>query len=265
MNKLQEEWNRFCASWMFNTRLPILPFYVYSESTLSRSSRYFPLIGWIVSAGTSYSTYFLSWILPIEISIILGMILSVLITGGFHEDGLADVCDAFGGGWSKEKILEIMKDSRIGTFGSIGLILSLGLKYLLLVNLFKISPWIFLFTSWFSHSASRWFALLLMMLIPYARENDLSKSKPMIKKLPPFDFALSTFFGCFPAVYFLYQFQNQIPNVLLGFFLSSIFVFYFRNYFNKWIEGFTGDCLGFIQQGTELLFYLGITVSWNSI
>lgn len=44
------------------------------------------------------------------------MILSVLITGGFHEDGLADVCDAFGGGWSKEKILEIMKDSRIGTF-----------------------------------------------------------------------------------------------------------------------------------------------------
>ncbi|EMM82486.1 hypothetical protein LEP1GSC037_1994 [Leptospira interrogans str. 2006001854] len=118
-----------------------------------------------------------------------------------------------------------MKDSRIGTFGSIGLILSLGLKYLLLVNLFKISPWIFLFTSWFSHSASRWFALLLMMLIPYARENDLSKSKPMIKKLPPFDFALSTFFGCFPAVYFLYQFQNQIPNVLLGFFLSSIFVF----------------------------------------
>lgn len=143
MNKLREEWNRFCASWMFNTRLPVPPFYVYSESALSRSSRYFPLIGWIVSAGTSYATYFLSWILPIEISIILGMILSILITGGFHEDGLADVCDAFGGGWSKEKILEIMKDSRIGTFGSIGLILSLGLKYSLLVNLFQISPWIF--------------------------------------------------------------------------------------------------------------------------
>ncbi|PJZ56218.1 adenosylcobinamide-GDP ribazoletransferase [Leptospira barantonii] len=265
MNRFREEWNRFCASWMFNTRLPVPPFYVYSESSVSRSSRYFPLIGWIVSAGASFFTYFLSWILPVEISVILGMIASVLITGGFHEDGLADVCDAFGGGWSKEKILEIMKDSRIGTFGSLGLILSLGLKYLLLVKLFQISPWIFLFTSWFAHAASRWFALVMMMLIPYARDNDLSKSKPMVKKLPLPDFLLSVFFGCSPAVYFAFQHKDRLPNILLGFFLSFAFVLYFRSYFKKWIEGFTGDCLGFTQQGVELLLYLGMIVSWNFI
>ncbi|RHX81664.1 adenosylcobinamide-GDP ribazoletransferase [Leptospira yasudae] len=265
MSMIREEWNRFCASWMFNTRLPVPPFYVYSEATVSRSSRYFPLIGWIVSGGASFTTFFLSWILPVEISVILGMIASVLITGGFHEDGLADVCDAFGGGWSKEKILEIMKDSRIGTFGSLGLILSLGLKYLLLVKLFQMSPWIFLSVSWFAHAASRWFALVMMMLIPYARDNDLSKSKPMVKRLPLSDFILSVFFGCSPAIYFAYQYQEKIINVLLGFFLSFLFVLYFRSYFKKWIEGFTGDCLGFTQQGTELLLYLGITIVWNFI
>ncbi|AXX16877.1 adenosylcobinamide-GDP ribazoletransferase [Leptospira borgpetersenii] len=262
---IREEWNRFCASWTFSTRLPIPPFYVYSESTASRSTRYFPLVGWIVSVGTSFCTYFLSWILPVEISVVFGMILGILSTGGLHEDGFADVCDAFGGGWNKEKILEIMKDSRIGTFGALGLFLALILKYLLLVKLFQVSPRIFLFTSWFAHGASRWLALVLMMLIPYVGNNNLSKSKPMVKNLSLFDFVLSTFFGCFPAVYFAFRYQNLISNILLGFVFAFLFVLYFRNYFKKWIEGFTGDCLGFTQQGTELLFYLGMTVSWSFI
>ncbi|MCG6162120.1 adenosylcobinamide-GDP ribazoletransferase [Leptospira bandrabouensis] len=245
--------------------LPVPAFCGYVEATVSRSSRYFPRIGWIVSGGASFTTFFLSWILPVVISVILGMIASVLITGGFHEDGLADVCDAFGGGWSKEKILDIMKDSRIGTFGSLGLILSLGLKYLLLVKLFQMSPWIFLFVSWFAHAASRWFALVMMMLIPYARDNDLSKSKPMVKRLPVSDFILSIFFGCFPAIYFAYQYQEKIMNVLFGFFLSFLFVLYFRSYFKKWIEGFTGDCRGFTQQGTEVLHSHGMKIDWNFI
>ncbi|RHX87891.1 adenosylcobinamide-GDP ribazoletransferase [Leptospira stimsonii] len=249
---------------MFNTRLPVPPFYKYSEEALARSSRYFPLMGWIVSAGASFVSYGLAQILPIEISILLGMIVSVLITGGLHEDGLADVCDAFGGGWSKERILEIMKDSRIGTFGSIGLILSLGLKFFLLVGLFKLSPVIFLFTSWFAHAASRWSAMILMMLIPYARDNDLSKSKPMVKKLFVSDFIISTFFGCFPAIYFVILFPDQIPRVLIGFGFALILINYLKYYFKKWIEGFTGDCLGFTQQATELLFYLGLLISWNS-
>ncbi|AOP36178.1 adenosylcobinamide-GDP ribazoletransferase [Leptospira tipperaryensis] len=249
---------------MFNTRLPVPPFYVYSEASVARSSRYFPFIGWVVSAGASFSSYGLAQVLPIEIAILLGMIVSVLITGGFHEDGLADVCDAFGGGWSKEKILEIMKDSRIGTFGSIGLILALGLKFFLLVELFKLSPWIFLLTSWFAHSASRWSALVLMTLIPYARDNDLSKSKPIVKKLFVSDFIISTFFGCFPAFYFVQKYPDQILHVALGFGFSFLMITYLRSYFKKWIEGFTGDCLGFTQQVTELLFYLGILISWNS-
>ncbi|MDV6237649.1 adenosylcobinamide-GDP ribazoletransferase [Leptospira ellisii] len=262
---LREELNRLCASLMFNTRLPVPAFYVYSEATVSRSSRYFPLIGWIVFAGSSFSVFGFSLLFPPEISVILGMIVSVLITGGFHEDGLADVCDAFGGGWNKEKILEIMKDSRIGTFGSIGLILVLGLKFYLLVHLLRVSPWIFLLTTWFAHSISRWFALLLMMLIPYSRDNDLSKSKPMVKKLPPSDFMLSVFFGWFPAFYLGIKNQDRISNVLVALTFCFGTVFYLRYYFKKWIEGFTGDCLGFTQQTTEIMVYLGMSVSWNFI
>jgi len=250
---------------MFNTRLPALPFYVYSEAAVSRSSRYFPFIGWIVSAGAGFATYGLSLLLPVEIAVFIGMIISVLITGGFHEDGLADVCDAFGGGWIKEKILEIMKDSRIGTFGALGLFLALGLKFLLLTELFKISPQIFLLASWLAHAASRWFALLLMKLIPYAADNDRSKSKPIVKKLHLTDFIIATLFGYFPAFYFFREYPHQILQIFFGFGSAILIVCYLRHYFKKWIGGFTGDCLGFTQQVTELLFYLGMVISWNSI
>lgn len=214
---IREEWNRFCSSWIFATRLPVPPFYAYSESTAS--TRYFPLIGWIVSIVTSFSTYFLSWILPVEISVVFGMILSVLSTGGLHEDGFADVCDAFGGGWNKEKILEIMKDSRIGTFGALGLILTLIFKYLLLVKLFQMSPRIFLFTSWFAHGASRWLALVLMVSLPYAGNDGLSKSKSMVKNYP-----LSTlFFRRFSDVFRQFVSHLDIKIRLRTFFLVSFF------------------------------------------
>ena len=114
---------------MFFTRIPI-PFKIpYSNEIMNQSQKYYAAIGLLVGAFNALIYTICQFILPIDISIIISIIVSVLLTGAFHEDGFTDVCDSFGGGYGKEKILTIMKDSRIGAYGVIGVILLLLLKF----------------------------------------------------------------------------------------------------------------------------------------
>ena len=113
----------FFTALMFYTRVPCPKNIDHNPDYLNKASRYFPLIGWIVGA-IAFGVYAAaSWLWNAEIGMVLSMIASVLVTGAFHEDGFADVCDGFGGGWTKTKILTIMKDSAIGAYGAIGLVL----------------------------------------------------------------------------------------------------------------------------------------------
>src|SRR4028118_1536958 len=135
---MKKELRIFFTAMMFLTRLPVPKLTDHSSEYLEKSSKYFPLIGWIVGAiscGTFLAFY---QFLSIEISLLASIIAGILTTGAFHEDGFADVCDAFGGGWTKEKILEIMKDSRLGTYGTVGLIAILSVKFFLLRDLIAI-------------------------------------------------------------------------------------------------------------------------------
>ena len=102
---------------------------------MQQAPRYFPLVGWIVAALSALFYLVFSRFISSDPGILAAIVTGVLTTGAFHEDGFADVCDGFGGGWTKEKILLIMKDSRIGAFGAIGLILLFGAKYLVLREL----------------------------------------------------------------------------------------------------------------------------------
>ncbi len=120
---------------MFYTRIPCPKNIDHNPDYLNKASRYFPLIGWIVG-GISFLVYYLSAVLfTNEIAVILALIAGILTTGAFHEDGFADVCDGFGGGWTKEKILMIMKDSAIGAYGAIGVVLLFLLKFQSLIQL----------------------------------------------------------------------------------------------------------------------------------
>jgi adenosylcobinamide-GDP ribazoletransferase len=179
------------------------------------------------------------------------MIASILITGAFHEDGFADVCDGFGGGWTKQKILEIMKDSRIGVYGVIGLILILGLKFSLLFNM-KVQ--IILIALVVGHSLSRFAAVSIIFTHNYVRENDDSKAKPLGKKITSAQFLVASVFGLIPLLLFenYIFFLILIPVLLTRLYLTS--------YFKKWIGGYTGDCLGAAQQVTEIITYLSIII-----
>src|SRR6201985_2249913 len=125
----------FLTAVMFLTRIRVPRTIDHSPEYLQQAPRYFPVVGWIVGAFSALSFLVFSRYISTDLGILASMITGILLTGAFHEDGFADVCDGLGGGWTKEKILMIMKDSRIGAFGAIGLLGILGSKFLLLKEL----------------------------------------------------------------------------------------------------------------------------------
>lgn len=239
----------FFTAIMFITRIPVPKWVGYSETNLNKCNRYFPLVGIIVGAIGGLVYWLADFILPQSISVILSMISTILLTGAFHEDGFADVCDGFGGGWTKDKILEIMKDSRVGAYGMVGMILLLMLKYFTLSSL--PSP-IFIPALIAGHSISRTFAVSTMYNLPYVREDELSKSKPVTKNLHIADLWIAIIIGLSS---FLFLKNWMIFLTVIPLLISKIWL---EHYFKKWIGGYVGDCLGTIQQVTEVVFYLSI-------
>ncbi|PWJ40875.1 cobalamin-5'-phosphate synthase [Sediminitomix flava] len=239
---------------MFYSRIPIPKWtkYEYKEEYLNKATRYFPIIGWFVG--------FVAWAVFVitaqytseTVGVVLSMISSILMTGAFHEDGFADFCDGFGGGWTKERILEIMKDSRTGAYGVVGIMLLLLLKFSLLSSIAEIAD-INLLLLFFvgGHALSRCFAASFVYTLPYVREDALSKAKPISKQLKRKDLWIAVFFTLIP-----FALIARIELIAL-FIPFIIFKLWMRSYLNKWIGGYTGDCLGAIQQVAEIVTYFG--------
>lgn len=253
---------------MFYTRIPCPKNIDHNPDYLNKASRYFPLIGWIVG-GICFGVYYLaSIVFSVEIALILSMIAGVLTTGAFHEDGFADVCDGFGGGWTKEKILLIMKDSAIGAYGAIGIFLLFLLKFkalsdlvqsTVITNHYSLITIFLLFVS--AHSISRLAAISIVFTHQYSREDASSKSKPIAQNFTWKEVVGAFVFGLLPLV-ILSFFQWQLLSVLLPVFVARFFL---ARYFQKWIDGYTGDCLGATQQVCEIIFYLSIIAIWKFI
>lgn len=249
---------------MFYTRIPCPSWVDHDEDFINKATRYFPLIGWIVGFIGFVAFYLSSFFLTTEASIIISILATVLTTGAFHEDGFADVCDGFGGGWTKEKILAIMKDSRVGAYGVIGLILIMSLKFNLLIQLVKGVDMLHVFLVFLlSHSFSRYMASLFILTHAYVRETDDSKSKPIAKSVQHFNFVIGAVFVLIPLIGLLMV--NQQILVLLIFIPLALVWLYLGNYFTKWIGGYTGDCLGATQQVMEVVIYISLLGVWKFI
>ncbi|MEO9964605.1 MAG: adenosylcobinamide-GDP ribazoletransferase [Reichenbachiella sp.] len=257
---MKKEWSIFLTAVMFYTRIPCPRWVDHSASMLNKSTRYFPLIGWIVGGVSGLVFLGAAQILPPSTAIVLSMISGVLLTGAFHEDGFADVCDGFGGGWTKEKILAIMKDSAIGAYGAIGMIFILLLKFVLLWELNSwLNPIELVFVLISGHSISRSNAVLMIYTDNYAREDASSKAKPVAKQMKVESFVVALILGAIPLLYF------QNPYLTAVFPVLYLVKLYLSHYFKKWIGGYTGDCLGAVQQVSEISFYLMILLLWNYI
>jgi len=253
---MKKEIHIFFTALMFFTRIPCPKWVDHDAQYLSKSSKYFSLVGVLVGSIGAAIFYGASFIFSIEVSILLSMFATIYTTGAFHEDGFADVCDGFGGGWTKEKILLIMKDSRLGTYGTIGILLILAIKFSALRET-EISYIPLVIIS--GHSLSRFIATTLIFTHPYVRDTDSSKAKPAAKNMSLMLLLISGFFGIIPLLLFLnpFIFITLIPMYLSKMFLASKF--------KKWIGGQTGDCAGAVQQLSEVVFYLSIIGLWKYI
>ncbi len=268
---MKKQLHIFFTALMFYTRIPCPKNIGHNPDYLNKASRYFPLIGWIVG-GISFLVYYLSAVLfTNEIAVIFSIIAGILTTGAFHEDGFADVCDGFGGGWTKEKILLIMKDSAIGAYGAIGVVLLFLLKFQSLIQLmnniqntgftiYNLQFTIFLFFV-SAHSVSRLSAISIVFTHEYSREDASSKSKPIAQNFTWKEVVGASFFGLLPLMVLSF-FQWQLLLVLGPVFIARFFL---ARYFQKWIDGYTGDCLGATQQVCEVVFYLSIIGIWKFI
>lgn len=242
----------FCTAVTFFTRIPLHRWADYSESSMNKSTVYYPLIGWIVGAVAAFVFWATNCFIPVFPAIVVSTIATVWLTGAFHEDGFADVCDGFGGGWKKDRILSIMKDSRVGAYGAIGLMMILLCKISMLV---EISSALIPITLLAGHTMSRMVSINTMMVLKYVRaDDDSGKSNSIARKLSVPVFIWVLIAGVAPMV-----FLGDWKYLVVIF--PQIIVFVLMNrWFNKWIGGYTGDCLGALQQVSEVVFYFSVLI-----
>ena len=255
LNKFRKELHRLAGAVIFYSRIP-LPSNWFSEEN-SYSSRYFTFLGWI-AGGVSVVVWMLAEMIisgkynlqifsesPEPLAVLLGLVIGVLLTGALHEDGFADSCDGFGHGGTAEGILRIMKDSRIGTYGALGLLLLVLLKFFSLLRIeTELLPWI-----WISgHSLSRFMAISQLRFITYLRDSKNSKSSDMTS-ISKTDLAINLMFALLPLLLVW-------NHIFLGLFSAILTWWVLIVYFRKKLGGITGDCMGLTQQLTEVIFYI---------
>ncbi len=249
-NKITEQLNLFYLALSFFTRLPVPKTMYYSETLLNKANRYFSLVGVVTGGVLALSYVFFNSFFPINIAILLTMAISLMLTGAFHEDGLADMADGIGGAFTIEKRLTIMKDSRIGTYGAVTLVMTLLLKFTLLVNLAEQGSNHLLLAIILAEVLSRALAGSLISSMPYVSDIEQSKSKPLAQAQSLSELTLLLLIGITPLIFY----PSEVIFTLL------IILVLFRGLFKLWlmakIGGFTGDCLGAGQQLSELLIYL---------
>jgi adenosylcobinamide-GDP ribazoletransferase len=272
----------YLLSLQFFTRIPVtgrLADWVgFSPAMLRTSAGHFPGVGVLVGLLVAVFTAGLLMALPPVgsaplVAAALGTVLGVLITGAFHEDGLADVADGLGGSADRDRALIIMKDSRVGAFGAIAIVLVLLCKVALLALLGDVSGPLMVVALFSAHVASRTWPLLTIRLLPHVGDAAGSKSKPLADQIS--GAALRTgFIWYFLAIAFVVYAQaatdfiainltdEGLLQALINAMAASLVAWgLMTRWFWRRLKGFTGDCLGATQQVCELAFYLGLGLS----
>ncbi len=250
---MREHLARFFTALGYFTRLPVPAWVAWSPERLARAAAYLPLVGWVVGLAGAAALAALALVLPVSLAVLLSIALTVRLTGALHEDGFADACDGLGGGWDKAQILAIMKDSRIGSYGAIGIVLMLLAKAAALIELAAASPAAAALALLVAHPLSRLAATAVLHALPYARSDDRSKAAPVVQRLGRAELALAISTGLLPALALL----APLP-ALSALALAALVTLWLARLFLRRLGGHTGDLLGAVQQATELACYVGI-------
>ena len=235
---------RFLIAVQFLTRLPVPQTINSSETDIGKAAAFFPLVGVIVGGGAALVFATLQRILPLPASVLCAIIFAAFLTNGFHEDGLADSFDGFGGAWTKDRVLEIMRDSRIGTYGTLALIFVSLSKLTFLLSLPPGQLWRWLIVA---HTAARWTILPLCAWLPYARVE--GQGKLVAKQVGALEVVTATIILL--LVLILVSWQGALAALLVTTLVTLLSGLYYR----ARLQGITGDCLGATNQLTEVALY----------
>lgn len=248
---MKDEAARFLLALQFLTRLPTCTDRLYSPQRMAGSVRYYPLVGLLIGAMSGAALWIAAFVLPGTLAVILAVVTGLIVTGAFHEDGLADTFDGIGGGITREKALVIMKDSRLGTYGTLALIIALALKISALIAL---PVTVAAAALVIAHGVSRLSSVLVIGTSRYVR--DEGTGKPVAGALDRASLIIALFTGGAA----LTAWTAIFPLGSLAFSLAGLIVGHIgmRCVFERKLGGYTGDTLGAVQQASEIGFYLGL-------
>jgi adenosylcobinamide-GDP ribazoletransferase len=235
----------FFSAVQFLTRLPV-PIGEFHREDLPGSLVFFPLVGLLLATGGLLVRFVLAAHVGNPINVLAILLYLVLLTGGLHEDALADAADGFGGGWNKEQVLAIMRDSRIGSYGAIAIAFSLLGRFVLLTEL-PPTKLVAYFAA--GQVLSRWTPLPLSFFLLPARA-DSGQGSRVAGKVSWFSFLFGTFMALGIAALFLHAALLWAGSTAVV--IAAITGLYYQ----KRLGGITGDCLGATVQLTEIGVYL---------
>ncbi len=244
----------FLTAVQFFTRIPVPASVGHSAEQLDGATRYFPLVGIVVAAVSCSVLSAAALCLPFSVAVLLAMLASVMVTGAFHEDGLADSADGLFGGWTVQDRLRIMKDSRSGVFGVLALIFILGIKFASLLAL-----------GWpaaigallFGHALSRCCSVWVMQRLPYVREDETSRAKPIARSVSGASLVIASLTALLPGLLLAWWWHDPL-RVAAGAAAALPALWFMLHQLRSKLGGYTGDGLGATQQLTETAIYLGL-------
>ncbi|MBQ9556300.1 MAG: adenosylcobinamide-GDP ribazoletransferase [Muribaculaceae bacterium] len=238
------------AALIFFTRLPFWRIYQPPQASYKAVVEFWPLTGWLTGGAMAATLYLGNMVLPWAVAVIVAIAVRLLITGALHEDGLADFMDGFGGGGDRARILSIMKDSHIGTYGVLGLIL-----YMLLLGaaLYSMPPMVAVLTVLAADPFSKMVSSQLVNMLPYARREEEAKNKTVYRK-PSLTAGLSlTVQGMLPMALMIWLTGISWYTVI---FIPPLVMYFLYLLMRRKIQGYTGDCCGATCLLVELAVYL---------
>ncbi len=245
----------------FLTRIPV-PMRRFDPSWLHESARHFPLVGALVGVIGAAGLWVASWWWPAPVAVLISMALTVWLTGGFHEDGLADTCDGLGGAVSRERALEIMKDSRLGSYGALGLLLTLTLKGTAICALAGVSVPLACTAIVLAHAASRAAAVGLMAALPYGGDAAHAKAKPPVLRVGVGSLVVAIVWALLVAGALAWA-TNDAGPIAVSLAGVCVVALVCARWFRRRLGGYTGDTLGAAQQWCEVAVYLALAAAMH--
>jgi adenosylcobinamide-GDP ribazoletransferase len=249
-------YDRIWAALIFFTRLPFWRLHQPPKACYETVVEHWPLVGWLTGGVMAATLYGASMVLPYQVAVLVAIVMRLLLTGALHEDGLADFLDGFGGGGNnRQRILDIMKDSHIGTYGVIGLILYLLLLFFCLSSM---SPEMAALAILAADPYAKMLTAQLVSMMPYARREEEAKAKVIYRKISLASGISLAVQGLLPIGLFVWYVGVAWETLI---FIPALVMYFLYLLIWRRLHGYTGDCCGAVCLMVELSVYLTLIAS----